>query len=106
MAVDAGTGIYSLRVDGGASANDYLMQFQADIIEREVVRPANVESTAMGAAYLAGIAAGVWSRADLLRIHANATTFRPKMEGKTVSKLYHGWKKAVQRSMHWLDDEP
>ncbi|MGF1564187.1 MAG: glycerol kinase GlpK [Flavobacteriales bacterium] len=106
MAVDAGTGIHSLRVDGGASANDYLMQFQADIIEREVIRPANVESTAMGAAYLAGMAAGVWTRADLLRIHANATTFRPKMEGKTVSKLYHGWKKAVQRSMHWLDDEP
>lgn len=106
MAVDAGTGIHSLRVDGGASANDYLMQFQADILEREVVRPANVESTAMGAAYLAGIGAGVWTRADLLHIHANATTFRPKMEGKTVSKLYQGWKKAVQRSMHWIDDEP
>lgn len=106
MASDAGTGIHSLRVDGGASANNYLMQFQADILQREVVRPANVESTAMGAAYMAGIGAGFWSHDQLKKLRTNATAFRPRMEGKTVSKLYQGWKKAVQRSMHWLDDEP
>ncbi len=106
MASDAGTGIHSLRVDGGASANNYLMQFQADILQREVVRPANVESTAMGAAYMAGIGAGLWSHDQLKKLSTNATAFRPRMEGKTVSKLYQGWTKAVQRSMHWLDDEP
>ncbi len=106
MADDAETPIHSLRVDGGASANDFLMQFQADILQRDVIRPANVESTAMGAAYLAGIGAGIWTKAQLERIHSADRVFHPHMEGKMVHKLYHGWKKAVKRSMHWLDDEP
>lgn len=106
MASDAGSEIHSLRVDGGASSNDFLMHFQADILGREVVRPANVESTAMGAAYLAGIGAGIWTYNDLNQLQPNSTTFRPRMEGKTRKKLYHGWKKAVQRCMHWIDDEP
>lgn len=106
MASDAGSEIHSLRVDGGASSNDFLMQFQADILGREVVRPANVESTAMGAAYLAGIGAGMWTQDTLKQLQPNSTTFRPRMEGKTRKKLYQGWKKAVQRSMHWIDDEP
>lgn len=106
MSDDAATPIHSLRVDGGASANDFLMQFQADILQLSVVRPTNVESTAIGAAYLAGIGAGVWTKAQLEQIHQADRVFHPRMEGKMVQKLYQGWKKAVKRSMHWLDDEP
>lgn len=106
MADDAETPIHSLRVDGGASANDFLMQFQADILEREVIRPTNIETTAIGAAYLAGIGAGVWTKAQLEQIHRADRVFHPHMEGKMVQRLYQGWKKAVKRSMHWLDDEP
>lgn len=106
MSEDAGLPIHSLRVDGGASANNFIMQFQADILQREVVRPANIESTAMGAAYMAGIGANIWTKAELSSIHTADKVFYPRMEGKTAHKLYQGWKKAVKRSMHWLDDEP
>lgn len=106
MTVDARLPILSLRVDGGASANDFLMQFQADILEIEVVRPKSVESTALGAAFMAGISSGLWTKAQIARLHAVDRTFRPRMEGKTVRKLYQGWQKAVKRTMHWLDDEP
>ncbi len=106
MAEDSGLNIHSLRVDGGASANDFLMQFQANILEREVVRPKNVESTALGAAYMAGIGCGLWTKKALKDIYATDLIFQPRMEGKRVQKLYKGWKKAVERSMHWVDDEP
>lgn len=106
MADDAEIPIHSLRVDGGASANDFLMQFQSDILQRDVTRPANVESTAMGAAYMAGIGAKVWTKARVEQFHTADAVFHPRMEGKMVQKLYLGWQKAVKRSMHWLDDEP
>jgi glycerol kinase len=106
MTTDAQLPILSLRVDGGASANDFLMQFQADILEIEVVRPKSVESTALGAAYMAGINSGLWTKAQISQLHAVDRTFHPRMEGKTARKLYQGWQKAVKRTMHWLDDEP
>lgn len=106
MAEDSGLNIHSLRVDGGASANDFLMQFQSNILQREVVRPKNVESTALGAAYMAGIGCGLWTKESLRDIYATDRVFQPRMEGKRVQKLYKGWKKAVERSMHWVDDEP
>lgn len=106
MTTDAKLPIVSLRVDGGASANDFLMQFQADILEIEVVRPQSVESTALGAAFMAGIQCGFWTKSQIAQLHAVDRTFHPRMEGKTARKLYQGWQKAVKRTMHWLDDEP
>lgn len=106
MRTDAQLPIVSLRVDGGASANDFLMQFQADILEIEVLRPKSVESTALGAAFMAGISSGLWTKAQIAQLYAVDRTFHPRMEGITARKLYQGWLKAVKRTMHWLDDEP
>ena len=90
----------SIRVDGGASANDFLMQFQADILGRELLRPAQTESTAQGAAYLAGLAAGIWSSTEeLLRMAKHDRVFRPAMEETQRQALLHGWEDAVRRTM-------
>jgi glycerol kinase len=105
MVIDAGVPIRSLRVDGGASANDLLMQFQADLLGTEVDRPVNIETTALGAGYMAGLGSGLWSKKQLKELRASEKVFRPRMEGKSVEKLYRGWKKAVERSKQWLDDE-
>ncbi len=106
MQADAGTRLRSLRVDGGAVANNFLMQFQADILGTPVERPEVREVTALGAAYLAGLAVGYWQNLD--ELHEKATIereFRPGLE--TVERNYHyaGWKKAVQRSLDWEDHE-
>lgn len=106
MVQDAGISIHSLLVDGGASANDFLMQFQADIIQRKVVRPKNIEATALGVAWMAGIGSGLWSMKDIESLHLNHQTFRPIMEQGLVDRRYAGWRKAVKRTMHWVDDEP
>jgi glycerol kinase len=106
MATDANLPFRSLRVDGGASANNFLMQFQADLLQCEVVRPDNVESTALGAAYMAGLAAKMWTKQQLSELCTPNRVFQPRMDAKQAQKLYHGWQKAVKRSMHWLDDEP
>ena len=102
MEADTGIPLTSLKADGGASANQFLMQFQADIIDREVRRPAIRETTALGAAYLAGLAAGVWQDLDEIRsLWACDTAFRPDMDSGERQRLLAGWEKAVCRSRDW-----
>ena len=96
----------SLRVDGGASLNPFLMQFQADIIGRRVVRPVVTETTALGAAYLAGLAVGYWSGREEIRQHWTVDAeFSPSMNIPTREKYYAGWKKAVSRVLDWEKNE-
>ncbi|WP_297550201.1 glycerol kinase GlpK [Thermococcus sp.] len=95
-------GIKELRVDGGATANDFLMAFQADILNRRVVRPVVKETTALGAAYLAGLAVDYWeSLEEIERLWKVEKVFEPKMDEETREKLYRGWKEAVKRAMGW-----
>ncbi|PIB36945.1 glycerol kinase [Reichenbachiella sp. 5M10] len=101
MAADSGLKITELKVDGGASANNYLMQFQADIMGILVERPSNIESTALGAAYLAGITAGIWNKDTIFNKKSIDKTFKPKMDTYTKDKLYEGWHNAVKRCMNW-----
>jgi glycerol kinase len=96
-----------LRVDGGMVANDLLMQFQADILNRPVVRPVVRETTALGASYAAGLAVGFFKDADELRAHwAVDHTWKPQMDRETREALYRSWKKAVTRSFDWVDEPP
>ncbi len=104
MEKDAGIELQSLKVDGGAVANDYLMQFQADILGVPVLRPGIIESTAQGAAYLAGIGAGIWKMKDLTEVQQIDRTFEPGLSQVDREKLYTRWKKAVQRTMNWLEN--
>jgi glycerol kinase len=92
----SGVRVRELRVDGGATANDFLMQFQADLLGARIVRPRNIGSTSQGAAYLAGIGAGVWRSARDLSFPAERV-FRPSMERRRADALYAGWKRAVAR---------
>jgi glycerol kinase len=104
MQADSGIGITELRVDGGATVNDTLMQFQADIIGVPVVRPPVRETTALGAAYLAGLAAGWWkSVAEIGAWVPGETRFLPRMDPKRVERLTRGWKRAVERSLRWVE---
>ena len=99
MAADAGAPLKELAVDGGAAANDFLMQFQADLLDVPLARPKLVETTALGAAFLAGLATGVWrSQADLARARAIDRRFRPRMKPETRDALYRGWQQAVRRT--------
>jgi glycerol kinase len=99
MQDDAGEQLAELRVDGAAAANDFLMQFQADILGRPVVRPADIETTALGAAYLAGLAAGVWSGPEELESFWRAERlFEPAMDESRREELFAAWKKAVERA--------
>lgn len=104
MQEDAGLTLASLKVDGGACANNILMQFQSDILGTEVERPEIIESTALGAAYLAAIQIGLWKKEDILKNRKIQKRFAPEMEGKTRDRLYKGWKKAVERSMRWVEE--
>jgi glycerol kinase len=98
MAADAGSHLSMLRVDGGAAANDFLMQFQADVLGVPVDRPRVVETTAMGAAFLAGLAAGFWrSQAELARARRIDRRFTPRMKAEVRDALYRGWQEAVAR---------
>ncbi|WP_297071583.1 glycerol kinase GlpK [Thermococcus sp.] len=95
-------GIKELRVDGGATSNDFLMQFQADIINRRVVRPIVKETTALGAAYLAGLAVDYWEGLKEIKgLWKIEKVFKPSMDKETREKLYHGWKAAVKRALGW-----
>ena len=98
MVEDSGQQMKALRVDGGASANDYLMQFQADILNAEVERPEMLEVTAMGAAFLAGIKAGIWAKEDITEIRNINKVFKPEITQFERTKLYDGWKHAVERT--------
>ena len=102
MEADTGMPLNWLKADGGASRDRFLMQFQADILAKEVRRPAIRETTALGAAYLAGLATGVWKdREEIKRLWMCETTFAPDMEQARREKLVSGWHKAVGRSRGW-----
>ncbi|MDZ7265728.1 MAG: glycerol kinase GlpK [candidate division KSB1 bacterium] len=106
MQEDAGITLTELRVDGGAVGNDLLMQFQADIVPTPVVRPAVTETTALGAAYLAGLAVGCWRDLDDLSRHWRAQTrFSPSMPEAERRQLYHNWRRAVGRAAGWLQND-
>ena len=99
MEADSGAAIIELRADGGASANNFLMQFQADLLGRPIVRPKDVETTALGAAYLAGLATGVWRNTEELEsFWRKDRVFEPRMAREKAEELYLGWKDAVSRS--------
>jgi glycerol kinase len=105
MERDSGVKLTALKVDGGMVLNDTLMEFQADILGVPVVRPKVAETTALGAAYAAGLAVGFWSNPEDLRQNWQVDrTWQPAMSEEQRSRLYHGWLKAVQRAMHWLDE--
>ena len=102
MTADSGIGLAELRVDGGAASNDLLMQIQADVLGVPVVRPANTETTALGAAYLAGLAVGVWP--DQAALRARSTTdrrFEPRLSASQRDALYATWREAVERTKGW-----
>ena len=103
MAADAGISIEGLRVDGGAVANDFLCQFQADLLNVAVLRPRIIETTALGAAYLAGLGAGVWRSADEVgKRWALERRFEPGLDESTRATRYDGWRRAVEKSKGWL----
>jgi len=100
MTADTGRSITALRVDGGAAANDLLMQMQADLLGTKVIRGQSLEMTGLGAAFLAGLGSGTWSTLAELRstLHASGT-FAPQSEGAD----FHTWKRAVERSRSWVE---
>jgi glycerol kinase len=102
MQGDARIPIREVRVDGGASVNDALMQFQSDILNIDVVRPKSHESTALGAAYLAGLAIGFWDIDTLKSRWVEDRTFHPNMEAEERDRKYARWLKAVDLSKDWL----
>ena len=106
MKADSGIDLAALKVDGGASANDFLMQTQANIINAPVNRPQCVETTAMGAAYLAGLAVGYWeSKEDVIKNWAIDKTFEPKIDDEQRNKMIKGWNKAVKYAYGWAKED-
>ena len=106
MKADSGIELASLKVDGGASANDLLMQIQADITYAPVKRPQCVESTAMGAAYLAGLAVGYWeSKEDVLKNWGLDSSFQPSIQEEERQKRIKGWNKAVRYAYGWAKED-
>ena len=104
MEADAGINIKELRVDGGATVNKGLMQFQSDILHCKVVRPRITETTALGAAYLAGLAVGYWKNVDEIQQQWQVDkTFSPQLENSRVNELLNGWRRAVKASIAWAD---
>ena len=106
MEHDSGIHLKSLKVDGGASANDFLMQFQADIVDTDVRRPRCIETTALGAAYLAGLAVGYWRDRDEIQENWQiGAVFCSKMDAGKREKLLKGWRRAVKCALIWAEDE-
>lgn len=104
MEKDSGKPTQELRVDGGATANNFLMQFQADLLGCEIKRPKIIETTAIGAAFLAGLAVGFWKdRNELQALWAAERSFQPEMANDKQEKLLHFWHKAVERSKNWVE---
>lgn len=104
MQKDSGIELKSLKVDGGACANNLLMQFQSDILGVEVERPEVIETTALGAAYLAGLAVGFYKKEDICNNRHVNRVFHPDMEDAERAQLYKGWQKAIERTMGWSKD--
>lgn len=106
MEADSGISIKELRVDGGATINDLMMQFQSDILRVPVIRPKVYETTALGAAYLAGLAIGFWDSVhEIQKQWQEDKAFQPAMPGEQVDELVKGWKRAVKASVAWADDK-
>lgn len=106
MEAASGVRLAQLRVDGGATANSLLMQIQADVLGVPVVRPELIETTALGAAYLAGLAAGVWaSEAELAQSWSAGVTYEPALDADVRERRFRGWQRAVERSRTWLADD-
>ena len=102
MEQDAGVSLKSLRVDGGMVVNSLLMQFQADVLNGPVICPRMTETTALGAAYAAGLAVGYWQNLDDLRQNWGiARTYEPNMDDTQRKRLMRGWQKAIERSFGW-----
>ena len=104
MQKDSETALTSLKVDGGACANDVLMQFQSDILNVNVERPEIIETTVMGAAYLAGICVGLWKQEDIVERRKVNVVFSPNITEEKREKLYKKWLKAVERTKDWIDE--
>lgn len=105
MKEDVGSDLKNIKVDGGASRNKFLMQFQADILGKNVIRPIISETTALGAAYLSGIAVGFWKdREEVKQFWHMADEFEAKLDKEKVDKYYKGWRKAVKRSLSWEEE--
>ena len=101
---EAGIRLQALRADGGAAANNLLMQMQADILGVAVQRPAVTETTALGAAYLAGLATGYWPGVDELQAQWRVDAqFEPAMPAEERDRLYSGWQRAVERARGWIE---
>jgi glycerol kinase len=104
MNADSGVALTALKVDGGMVFNELLMQFQADILDVPVIRPKVAETTALGAAYAAGLAVGYWSDFNELRANwGQDKAWQPQMDAETRGKLYSGWKKSVTRTFDWVE---
>jgi glycerol kinase len=104
MQADSGVDLSQLKVDGGMVVNETLMQFQADILGVPVIRPKIAETTALGAAYAAGLAVGFWDNLDDLRTNwEQDKSWSPDMDSGDRAKLYSGWKKAVSRTLNWIE---
>ncbi len=107
MEADSGVKLTTLKVDGGAVKNDFLMQLQADILGVKVVRPQVQETTSLGAAYGAGLATGFWSTLDELRKNWQVDkVFEPQWTAEQRQQGLAGWKKAVERTLGWVEKEP
>ena len=106
MQRDTGLPIHNLKVDGGASANDFLMQFQADLLQGSIVRCACNETTALGAAYLAGLSCGYWANtAELTSMYQTGRTFISSMDAQSRERRVRGWYRAVERAKRWAAEE-
>lgn len=105
MENDSGIELRQLNVDGGAIANDFLAQFQADVLQKPVTRPKVLESTALGAAYLAGLKVGYWEMSDLTKTREIEREFEPKLPVDKITALLKQWHKAVERSRDWIDKD-
>ena len=106
MQQDSGIPLKQLKVDGGACANNFLMQFQSDLLNAEIVRPECIETTALGAAYLAGLAVGYWkSKEEIRKNWKISRTFESTMEAEHRKELIKGWKRAVKCALCWSGEE-
>jgi glycerol kinase len=106
MQNDSGIKISELRVDGGATVNNQLLQFQSDLLQSAVVRPVVTETTALGAAYLAGLAVKYWDNIDeLSKQWKIERTFSPRMNRDQISEMVKGWKRAVKAAKSWAENE-